>query len=241
MPKVHRKDDWTTGHGCFPPEQPTSWSANVFGSEGKNVIIQDDTRAVHRCGSSSHGAIYVGARCEVYVNGKNVQVVGDPLDDADTVGTGDPLWDCCSGVLPMLKPKIVAAPKVIDFGQRLVGEESGIVNIGGILETVELLFIPIVIMNVGGNVLIVQYSKYGPNNPGDNMIPCNPTGIEAGPEYPDFLFKDHCFPVTLKAGETKIFYVNFIPQTIGQKSMYIDIYSSPDQSIQTIIFEGEGI
>jgi hypothetical protein len=244
MPKVHRRTDWTVGEDCWVPQQPQEWSPNTFGTGGLNVVRYGDKRIPHICPSipETHGAIYIGHKCEVFVNEQYIQLIGDPLSCGDTVATGDPKWDCCSEAMPMLKPKITVAPEVIDFGKRLVGvESSGPVDIGGILESITLPFIPITITNTGGSNLIIQYSKYGPINPGDNVIPCNPSGIIAGPEYPDFLFKGHCMPVVLKSSETTVFYVNFVPESAGIKTMYIDIYSAPDQEVQQVTLKGEGI
>lgn len=88
MPAVHRQGDLTCGHGCWPPEVPSSWSPNVF-ANGKPVIRNGDTRVPHCCPPPCHGATYIGDST-VRANGSAIQRVGHPLSCGDTVCNGSP-------------------------------------------------------------------------------------------------------------------------------------------------------
>ena len=88
MPPVHRQTDLTCGHGCYPPEVPTSWSPNVR-VNGLGVVRYGDSRKQHCCNDSCHGATYIGT-ARVRVNGRYAQHVGHPLDDGDSVCNGSP-------------------------------------------------------------------------------------------------------------------------------------------------------
>lgn len=87
MPAVHRKDDLTCGHECWPPQVPETWSPDTV-VNGKNVIRKGDDRVPHCC-PPCHGATYEGDNT-VYVNGKPVQRIGHPLSCGDTVCQGSP-------------------------------------------------------------------------------------------------------------------------------------------------------
>lgn len=86
MPGVHRKDDYTCGHDCFPPEQPENWSPNVK-VNGKNVVLEGCKRKTHCCSDTCHDATYIGTS-SVKVNGKALQRIGHPLSCGDTVCEG---------------------------------------------------------------------------------------------------------------------------------------------------------
>jgi len=246
MPKVHRKDDVTSGHGCFPPTIPATYSPDVFAFGGIPVVRNGDTTVEHCCGSDCHSGVYIGEKCPVFANEKYIQLVGDPIDCGDFVDTHDPVWDCCSEPVDIVKPKIQVFPLSIDFGTRIIDNSEptkisfeGMTSaISGALEQID---IPVVITNVGGPVLIIQFAKYGPINPQQKNIGCDPVNGKSADEYPDFIFKNVCWPITIMPGEIKTFTVNFIPKTIGPKLMYIEINSVPDQEIQRIIFKGTGI
>jgi len=243
MPKVYRKTDITTGHACYPPTQPATYSPDTFASGGLNVVRFGDTIIKHCCPDGScHTGTYIGKKCEVYVNEQYIQLQGDPTDCGDHVDTHDPTWDCCSEPMPMIQPKISVNPTTLNFGKRIVNSnKSTPVDIGSIIGKLDLPFIPIIILNVGGPVLIVQFAIYGPINPQQKHITCNPVDGTSPDEYPDFVFKNVCWPLGLNAGESSIFYVNFIPKTIGPKIMYINIFSQPEQETKKIILKGEGI
>lgn len=87
---VHRDGDLTTGHGCWLPEVPATFSGDVF-ANGQGVVRFGDARVPHLCPSipEIHGASYVDTR-SVFVNGQPVQVIGSPLDCGDAVAEGSP-------------------------------------------------------------------------------------------------------------------------------------------------------
>lgn len=90
---VHREGDLTTGHDCWLPEVPETYSEDVF-VNGKRVVRQGDARVPHLCPAipEIHGATYIDSR-SVYVNGRPVQVIGSPLDCGDTAAEGSPdVW-----------------------------------------------------------------------------------------------------------------------------------------------------
>ncbi len=241
MPKIHRKTDVTTGHGCYPPTIPASFSPDTFGTDILNIVRYGDTIVSHCCGTC-HAGTYVGQKCEVYVNGRYAQLKGDPVDCGDFIDTHDPTWDCCSEVMEALLPKIEVNPPTIDFGPRIVGGiPSGPAEIGGVIGQLELPFIPIVVINAGGPTLILQYASYGPINPSDSHVGCNTTTGSSVSEYPDFLFKNLCWPIGLASGEFTTFEVNFVPTSTGVKTMNVDIYSQPNQPIKTVTLKGTGI
>jgi uncharacterized Zn-binding protein involved in type VI secretion len=80
MPGVVREGDYCTGHGCWPPRPSSSWSTDVF-TNGLGTVRYSDTMQVHCCPSipECHGGTHIGTR-NVYANGLDVQVIGDPID-----------------------------------------------------------------------------------------------------------------------------------------------------------------
>lgn len=79
MPGIVRKTDKCTGHGCFPPRRPSSWSPNVY-VNGKQVVRQGDTLKKHCCPDHGcHGGKYLGSG-KVMANGRAIQLKGDPID-----------------------------------------------------------------------------------------------------------------------------------------------------------------
>lgn len=87
MPAVTRKGDPCTGHGCFPPRASTEGSPNVY-ANGIAVHRQGDGWGTHCCGGQCHvGALATGSS-SVYVNGKQIGRIGDPLDCGSAVSVG---------------------------------------------------------------------------------------------------------------------------------------------------------
>lgn len=95
---IHRQDDTTVGHDCWPPTKPASWSPNVR-VNGRGVVRKGDTIVPHTCEwgdheGEIHGGTYVGeSSCKV--NGRAVQKCGSPIacdngeeDTADTCAYG---------------------------------------------------------------------------------------------------------------------------------------------------------
>lgn len=90
MPAVHRDGDSTTGHGCWPPTVPESFSDNVF-ANGKGIVRKGDGIVQHTCPSipETHGGTYEGGGT-VFVNGRPAQIVGSPIRCGDAAGQGSP-------------------------------------------------------------------------------------------------------------------------------------------------------
>ena len=65
MPGVHRQNDYTKGHGCWPPTVPDTYSDNVF-VNGRKVVRNGDQIVPHTC-PPTHGGAYQGTH-NVYVN-----------------------------------------------------------------------------------------------------------------------------------------------------------------------------
>lgn len=85
MPGVHRQGDSTSGHGCWPPTVPASYSPNVF-VNGKAVVRSGDSIVEHCCTQDPypcHTGVYTGSHT-VKVNGRDKQVAGDPISCGDT-------------------------------------------------------------------------------------------------------------------------------------------------------------
>lgn len=88
MPLVTRRTDVCTGHGCWPPRPPCSWSPDVFANNLEAIRI-NDCWEVHCC-PPCHGGTSVGTHT-VFVNGRDWQVTGDPIDcgSSDSVHSPD--------------------------------------------------------------------------------------------------------------------------------------------------------
>ncbi len=88
MPAVTRKGDICTGHGCFPPRPSTGASSDVF-ANGIAVHRQGDAWAVHGCPACvPHGGVLASGSSTVFVNGRQVGRIGDPVDCGSTVASG---------------------------------------------------------------------------------------------------------------------------------------------------------
>lgn len=89
MPAVTRLGDLSTGDPCgAPPRGSSSASSDVF-VNGIAVHRQGDSWIPHSCPSSSpHGATLVSGSSSVYVNGKQVGRIGDPISCGSTVAEG---------------------------------------------------------------------------------------------------------------------------------------------------------
>lgn len=87
MPAVTRLGDNCTGHGCFPARPSISASPDVF-VNGIATHRQGDGWASHCCGIPSHGGSLASGSGSVYVNGRQLGRVGDPVDCGSTVAEG---------------------------------------------------------------------------------------------------------------------------------------------------------
>ena len=88
MPAVTRKGDMCTGHGDFPPRPSTQGSPNVF-VNGIPAHREGDSWAVH-CNSQPvcHGGVLAKGSSTVFVNGKQLGRIGDPVSCGSSVATG---------------------------------------------------------------------------------------------------------------------------------------------------------
>lgn len=86
MPKIAYKPSVSTGHPCWPPTVPSSWSPDVL-AEAQNVIRKGDTWVVHCCPPGCHVPVSIGDNT-VIVNGRPAQRIGSPMDCGDAVDTG---------------------------------------------------------------------------------------------------------------------------------------------------------
>lgn len=87
MPAVTRLGDTCTGHGCYGGRPSTSASPNVF-VNGIAVHRQGDSWASHCCGASCHGGALAAGSGTVFVNGKQMGRIGDPVDCGSAVAAG---------------------------------------------------------------------------------------------------------------------------------------------------------
>lgn len=88
MPAVARITDTCTGHGCFPARPATGASGNVF-ADGLAAHRQCDSWAAHGCATCPpHGGALASGSATVFVNGKQLGRIGDPVDCGSAVATG---------------------------------------------------------------------------------------------------------------------------------------------------------
>ncbi|WP_041785148.1 PAAR domain-containing protein [Rhodospirillum centenum] len=91
MPAVTRLGDICTGHGCWPPRPSASASPDVF-VNGIAVHRQGDAWAAHTCPSipETHASVLAAGSSSVYVNGRQIGRIGDPVACGSSVATGSP-------------------------------------------------------------------------------------------------------------------------------------------------------
>lgn len=88
MPKVARISDLCTGHGCFPPRAATGASPDVY-AEGLATHRQGDGWAAHGCpGCVSHAGSLASGSSTVFVNGRELGRIGDPVSCGSSVAVG---------------------------------------------------------------------------------------------------------------------------------------------------------
>ena len=89
MPAVTRLGDSCTGHGCWPPRPSTGASPNVY-ANGIAVHRQGDAWAPHTCPSipETHGGVLAAGSSSVYVNGKQIGRIRDPVACGSSVAAG---------------------------------------------------------------------------------------------------------------------------------------------------------
>ena len=88
MPAITRLGDIGTGHGDWPPRPNIEASSNVF-INGIGAHRQGDAWAIH-CNSEPecHGGNLASGSSTVYVNGKQLGRIGDPVTWGSSVATG---------------------------------------------------------------------------------------------------------------------------------------------------------
>ena len=92
MPAVTRRGDICTGHECFPPRNSTSGSPNVFVNDIA-AHREADSWAAHTCTHpevphGTHDGSLASGSSTVYVNGKQLGRIGDPVSCGSSVATG---------------------------------------------------------------------------------------------------------------------------------------------------------
>ena len=87
MPAVSRMGDVCTGHGCFPPRANTDGSGDVF-VNGVGAHRQGDGWESHQCGDSAHASALASGSSTVFVNGKPLARIGDPVACGSAVAMG---------------------------------------------------------------------------------------------------------------------------------------------------------
>lgn len=88
MPAVSRLGDFDTGHGCFPPRPNNSASGNVF-TNGIATHRQDDGWHPHCCPNNGcHGSVTSSGSSSVFVNGRPIARIGDPVACGSTIAQG---------------------------------------------------------------------------------------------------------------------------------------------------------
>ena len=89
MSAVARVGDQCTGHGCWPPRPSVGGSPDVF-CNGIAVHRQGDGWAPHTCPSipETHASVLANGSSSVFVNGKALGRIGDPVVCGSSVATG---------------------------------------------------------------------------------------------------------------------------------------------------------
>lgn len=76
-----------TGVDCFPPRKSIGGSPNVF-ANSKKVHRKGDSWDEHCCGKPCHAGVLAAGSGSVYVNGKPIGRVDDPVSCGSTVAEG---------------------------------------------------------------------------------------------------------------------------------------------------------
>ncbi|MCA3195217.1 PAAR domain-containing protein [Cupriavidus sp.] len=89
MPAATRLGDRCTGHGCWPPRPSTAASATVF-INGMGAHRQGDSWATHCCGLACHASTLAQGSGSVFVEGRGLGRIGDPVACGSRVAQGSP-------------------------------------------------------------------------------------------------------------------------------------------------------
>lgn len=91
MPPVSRLGDICTGHGCWPSRPNVEASPNVFCN---NIAVhrQGDAWAAHTCPPipETHASVLAAGSSTVFVNGRQMARIGDPVACGSRVASGSP-------------------------------------------------------------------------------------------------------------------------------------------------------
>lgn len=89
MPAVTRLGDACTGHGCWPPRPSTGASPDVF-VNGIAAHREGDAWAPHTCPTipETHASVLAAGSTTVFVNGKPLGRIGDPVACGSSVAVG---------------------------------------------------------------------------------------------------------------------------------------------------------
>ena len=93
MPAVARKDDMSTGHGCFPPTAmvQTSASKTYFNGKLAGTKNAECQFATHSCGIVVHpqsSRTPSSSAGKTYIEGSLAVRIGDSIGDGDAVAQG---------------------------------------------------------------------------------------------------------------------------------------------------------
>lgn len=91
MPAVTRLGDVCTGHGCWPARPSASASPDVY-VNGIPAHREGDAWQAHTCPSipETHASVLASGSSSVYVNGRQLGRIGDPVACGSAVATGSP-------------------------------------------------------------------------------------------------------------------------------------------------------
>jgi len=89
MAAATRLGDRCTGHGCWPPRPSTGSSSTVF-INGIGAHRQGDGWATHCCGPACHASTLAQGSASVFVDGRALGRIGDPVACGSRVAQGSP-------------------------------------------------------------------------------------------------------------------------------------------------------
>ena len=92
MPGIVTLGDLSNGHAGFPSRPNITASSTVF-VEGRGVHTVGDVWTVHCDGDSCHGATSASGSSALFVGGRQVMRIGDPISCGDTCMTGVARFD----------------------------------------------------------------------------------------------------------------------------------------------------
>lgn len=89
MPAVSRLGDLSTSDPCGAPPRPSSGASSDVFTNSIATHRQGDSWVEHACPASSpHGATTVSGSKNVFVNGKQISRIGDPISCGSSIAQG---------------------------------------------------------------------------------------------------------------------------------------------------------